>query len=180
VIPEDAPGVYMLVDLGLTRTGIYIVRDGYLRFSSTVNLGGNTLTKALARELKLSFDEADKLMQANGLTSDPNDPQSTQIARALMPTISAMQDEVNKHYMYWNTHTDNYGKQRPPIDQITLVGGLANLPGFPEYLEANLKTHVNMANVFVNVNPLEDYIPPIPYNYSLTYAPAIGLALLQS
>jgi type IV pilus assembly protein PilM len=174
VIPEGDQGTHMIVDFGKTRTGITIVRSGAVRFTSTVNLGGDTITRAIARNLKVDFDQAEQIKREKGVLTSGGEQD---VLLALMPTISALKDEVGKHYRYWNTHSDQFGKDRSQIDSIILCGGLANLGGLPEYLASNLKVEVRLANVFVNMNSFERYIPDVPFSKSLQYATTIGLAL---
>lgn len=174
VIPKGDNGTHMIVDIGKTRTGITIVSKGAVRFTSTVNLGGDTITRAIARNLKVDFEEAERIKIEEGALVGNGDEDAL---LALMPTISALKDEVGKHYRYWNTHSNQFGKDRMLIDSIVLCGGLANLAGLPEYLASNLKIDVRLANVFVNMNSFEHYIPDVSFSKSLQYATTIGLAL---
>ena len=174
VVPRGDKGTFMILDFGKTRTGITIVSREAVQFTSTVNVGGDTLTRAIARDFSISFDEAEKLKKEKGFLTGEGDQN---ILLALMPTVSALKSEVSKHYQYWNMHNDSFGKKRPKIDSILLCGGLANLSGFPDYLSSNLHADVRVANVFENVNSFENYIPDIPFKKSLQYATSIGLAL---
>ena len=58
-----------------------------------------------------------------------------------------------------------------------LGGGDSNLTGFAEYLATGLMAPVELANVMVNVNSLDRYVPEINFRDSLSYATAMGLAL---
>ncbi len=174
VVPKGDKGTFMILDFGKTRTGISIVSRETVQFTSTINVGGDTVTRALARDFSVSFDEAEKIKEEKGFLVGEGDQN---ILLALMPTVSALKSEVSKHYRYWNTHNDLFGKKCPKIDNILLCGGLANLSGFPDYLSSNLHADVRIANVFVNVNSFENYIPEIPFKESLQYATSIGLAL---
>ncbi len=174
IIPKGDKGTFMILDFGKTRTGITIARSEAVQFTSTINVGGDTLTQAITRVFSISFDEAEKLKKEKGFLTGTGDQN---ILLALMPTVSALKSEVSKHYQYWNMHNDSFGKKRPKIDSILLCGGLANLSGFPDYLSSNLHADVRVANVFENVNSFENYIPDIPFKKSLQYATSIGLAL---
>ena len=98
----------------------------------------------------------------------------------LMSTVSILKDEINKHYVYWNTHLDQDGEKRPKIEKVLLCGGDSNLAGFTDYLLSGLKTEIELANAMVNVNTFNHYIPEIEFSDSLSYATAIGLALRPS
>ncbi len=174
VVPKGDNGTFMILDFGKTRTGITIVNKGVVRFTSTVNVGGNTITRALARSFSISFDEAETLKKEKGFLIGEGDQN---ILLALMPTVSALKDEIGKHYRYWNIHKDSFGRKRPKIDHVLLCGGLANLSGLPEYLISNLHTSVQIANIFTNLNSFDNYIPNVDFKDSLQYATSIGLAL---
>lgn len=174
VVPKGDRGTFMILDFGKTRTGLTIVTEESVRFTTTVGVGGDTITRAIAKNLGISFQEAEKMKKEKGFLIGDGDKK---ILLALMPAISALKDEIGKHYQYWNTHTDQFGKKRPKIDMVFLCGGLANLAGLPEYLAPNLRVDVRQANVFTNINSFDSYIPTIPFNESLQYATSIGLAL---
>jgi len=175
VIPKGDKGTFMILDFGKTRTGVTISSREVVQFTSTLNIGGDTLTQAIARNFSISFDEAEKLKKKKSflVREDGN----RDLLLALLPTISALTGEVTKHYQYWNTHKDPFGKDHPKIDSILLCGGLSNLAGLSDYLSTNIHVDVSVANVFKNVNSFENYIPEINFEESLQYATSIGLAL---
>lgn len=174
IVPSGDNGTFMIVDFGKTRTGISIISEGFVQFTSTVSIGGGSLTDAIAKNLKISYDEAEKIKRERGtIQGDMN----ADLSLALMSTMSVMRDEINKHQSYWQEHADDYGKKRPVIQKIYLCGGDSNLAGFIEYLSSGLSSPVELANAMINVNTLEEYIPEISFNDSLRYATAIGLAL---
>lgn len=174
VIPFGDARSSMIVDFGKTRTGIAIVSRGGVEFSSTVPVGGIAITEAIAKNLGISFDEAEKVKREKGLLgADGNDG----LSLALSSMASILLDEIRKSYFYWQSHTDSYGRKRTGIEKIYLCGGDANIPGIAEYFATGLEAPVLLANVFVNVNPLTTYIPEINFSDSLRYATAIGLAL---
>ena len=177
VVPEDDDGTFMVLDFGKTRTGITIVNNGAVQFTSTIGIGGDMITRAVARNFSISFEEAERLKTEKGFLVGEGDEN---MLLALMPTVSALKDEVGKHYQYWNNHDDVFGKKRQKIDTLLLCGGLANFKGLPEYLASNIHTNVRVANIFGNINSFENYIPSISFEKSLQYATSIGLALSSS
>ncbi|MBI5078209.1 MAG: pilus assembly protein PilM [Candidatus Yonathbacteria bacterium] len=174
IVPEGDKNTFMIVDFGRTRTGITIVSEGVVRFTSSVLVGGGLLTDAIAKNLKVSYDEAEKIKQEKGISGNGI---NEDITLAFMSTISIMRDEVNKHQSYWQMHTDDYGKKRPEIQKIYLCGGDSSLPGLVGHLSSGLSSPVELSNVMINVNTLDEYIPEISFNDSLRFATALGLAL---
>lgn len=177
IIPRGDQGTYMIMDFGKTRTGISIVSEEIVVFTSTINVGGLVLTKAIEKQFGITTEEAEKIKREQGFVKNKD---TQEMFLTLMSTISILKDEINKHYVYWNTHLDQDGKKRPKIEKVLLCGGDSNLAGFTDYLLSGLKAEIELANAMINVNTFSNYIPEIEFSDSLSYAIAIGLALRPS
>lgn len=164
----------MIVDFGKTRTSFVIVAEGLVRFSSTVAIAGEDLDKALVKTLNISFSRAEELKKKKGLVMDEN---NKEVYNALLPVVSAVSDEIQRHILFWNSHAEHVHKSSPNISKIILTGGDANLIGIEARLSQNLSLPVMLGNSWLNVAPFEEYIPEISFNQSLTFSAAIGLAL---
>lgn len=174
VVPYGDKQAYMIVDFGKTRTGIAIVVNEAVQFTATISIGGGTLTDAISKNLHVSYEEAEKIKREKGVLGGVA---NEDFSLAIMSTISILRDELVRHHSYWSAHDDEFNKARPIIQKIFLCGGDSNLAGFIDYLAAGLPVPVTLANVMINVNSLEQYVPEISFNDSLRYATAIGLAL---
>ncbi|MBU3969046.1 pilus assembly protein PilM [Patescibacteria group bacterium] len=174
VVPSGDSGTYMIIDIGRTRTGISIVSEGFLRYTSTVSLGGDSLITAIQKQMGVSFEEADKIKQKFGFIKNEK---NTELYKSLTITMSALEEEINKRYSYWSERSENVNKNRKKIQKIILCGGNANIPGFKEYLSLRIKTPVEVANIWANAFSFDDYIPEISFNYSSGYASVVGLVL---
>lgn len=174
VLPFGEKKTHMIVDFGETRTGLSVVSDGVVMFTSTLDIGGHTLNSAIEKTFKVSPDEAERMKKEYGLVKNSGDKE---FFFTLMHPISILKDEINKHFIYWHTHPVPGEKKRKKIEAITLCGGDSNLIGLADYLSASLKVPVKVANVWNNVNSFDNYIPEINLKNSLRYATAIGLVL---
>lgn len=174
LIPRSDSGCHMVVDFGQQRTGLSIVDRGVVQFASTVDVGGNILTNAIQRQFNVSFEEAEQIKREGTFVGHG---EHREFFSTLMNSISALSEEMNKHYVYWHTHTDKKGRKATPIQKIILAGGDANLQGLHDHLSLTLKTKVELGNVWVNAFSLDQYVPPIPFAASLSYATAVGLGL---
>ncbi len=172
VIPHSDKGTYMVMDFGKNRSGIYIMSEGVTRFTSTVEIGSESLTKIIKNVLGVSGAEVEKIKNERGLSKSKD---NQELFSALLETVSVFRDEINKHYIYWHDYEQSGGDKN--IEKIILSGGGANLLGLPEYLSASLRVPVEVGNPWVNVNTFENYVPPVTKNRSLGYATATGLAL---
>ncbi len=174
VIPNNHSGTYMIVDFGKMRTGIAIVSEEVLRFTSTVAVGGNILTRAVQKHFGVTKEEADEIKNEKGFARYK---ENTELLETLVTTVSILRDEISRHYTYWNTHQGENERQHQKIDKIILCGGSANLAGLSEYIASNMNVVVDVANVWANTFSLNDVIPDIEQPHSLAFATTIGLAL---
>lgn len=174
VIPKDDVCTCIIVDFGKTRTGLAIVNKGTLSFTSTLEVEGQALTDAVVKYRSVSPLIAKRIKNEEGLMGNK---ENKELLVSMMGVVELLKEEIHKHYRYWHTRRDEDGKLVDKIEKIILCGGDANLKGLPEYLSNALKIKVERGNVWTNAFSFKDVIPDIDYNSSLSYAPAIGLAL---
>jgi len=173
VVPNGNTDTVMIIDFGRTRTGISVVVGDSVRFTSTVDIGSNMVTKAVEKHFSVNTEKAEKIKNEMGLTKKKSDEE---FSLAVMSTVSILRDEINKLYIYWHTHRDDIDDTQN-IKKIILCGGGSNLKGLTEYLSSSLRISVEVANPWNNVNSFDNFIPNIPLNSALGYSSVIGLAL---
>jgi type IV pilus assembly protein PilM len=173
VIPQSFNDVAMLVDFGKTRTGVGIVSNGSLLYTSTIDIGGGQLSQVLRRELgDLPEKELTHIKNTQGLIGGLDD---TKVYDALISTVSVIKDEIAMRMQYWHQKDKNRSARR--IKKIFVGGGSANLRGLPEYLTEVLGVGCVRSNVWTNTFDTREIVPPIEKRVSYGYATAIGLAL---
>lgn len=177
VVKSGDANTYMIVDYGNTRTGLSFVVDGIVRFASSVDLGSSMQDKELARALSIDIKTVEELKKKNGLLKSNKDEAFFQ---AILSETALLRDEINKHFIFWHTHKDEFGNIRPPVDKILLCGGNANLIGLPEYLSASLRISVIHADPWINITDRTTYIPELERGAALSYPTAIGLSLADN
>lgn len=170
----DEP-ITLSVDFGRARTGFAVLKKGIPIFTSTVEVGGEPMTRSLMEKLSLSPEDVqifknDQGLLAEGGTKSPG-------VEALVGTASALSDEIAKHYHYWDTRRNDKGEHMTPVGRVLIVGGTANLKGLADYVAGRIQAPTELPNVWQNVCSFDEYIPPIDRWESLRYATAIGLAL---
>ena len=174
VVKKGDMSAYMIVDFGEKRTGIFIVSGGLVVFTSTLDIGGFTLNTMLQKTFNISAEQANKLKVEYGLQRNM---ENKEVFPVLLNSVSILRDEIAKHFMYWQTHKDELGKENPPIKKIILCGGDSNLIGLSEYLSTSMKTPVEMANVWINTENSENQVPTMNSKRALSFAASLGLAL---
>jgi type IV pilus assembly protein PilM len=164
----------MIVNFAKKYTGISIVSGGIVISTSTIDVGGDMLTNMIKEKFKISFEDAEKMKKEYGLRKDR---ENTGIFTILLDGVSILYDEIQRHLLYWHTHKDEEDRKSPVIEKLIFCGGGSNLKGLSEYFSINLKTKVEIANVWVNILDTEKYVPEINFEESLGFASALGLAL---
>ena len=173
VIPTEDKEPTMIVDFGDTRTGVSIVHDGRVFFTTTLDMGGATLTDTIAKNFSFSIEKAEEMKRSYGLGGLSN---IDDIFPVILNGISVLKDELNKQYEYWKSH-DDLGIKHGEIKRIILCGGDSNLTGLSDYLEASMKIKVSHANAWGNISEMKISIPSMSFEESLSYVTVLGLAL---
>lgn len=171
--PCGDTGTYLTIDFGRTTTKLAVIEAGLPLFGTTLDIGGHALTLAVQKHFGVTEEEAKKVKLEHGIAVGVSEKDS-EFATSIMPTLSALRDELKSRIHYWKNHELS---QNEPIEKALLVGGNSSLKGLPEYLTAALEIPVVRGNVFANLASPEVVMPPFEFEQSLGYATAIGLAL---
>ncbi|MDZ4227206.1 MAG: pilus assembly protein PilM, partial [Patescibacteria group bacterium] len=176
-VSDDTPSepVTLMVDFGRARSGFAVLKRNIPIFTSTVDVGGDAITKVLAEKLSLKGEEIERFKNEQGLTA--KDAAHAEVRETIVATASALADEIARHYHYWDTRRNEHGERVTPVGRILLVGGGANLMGLSDYIAGRIQAPTEIGEVWRHVCDFDSHIPPIDYVHSLQYATAIGLAL---
>lgn len=170
-----APDAQIILDMGRTRTSFIIVASGAIVFTSTIGIGGQVLEKDIAIGLGVSKEEAMRIKKEIGLSKTSHEGK---LYTALMPSLIAITDELNRTIAYYNNHVTHAHGASDSIQRIILSGGDAGLYGLDTYLAVATRVSVILADPFtVLYERGEGGIPAMPHHQALAYAAAMGLAL---
>lgn len=172
-LPKASRGTHLIVDFGKTRTGVGIVHNGVLMYTSTIDVGGKELSSALIKQFgKKEESELTEIKNTKGLVREKG---NEQVYEALILAISVIREELARRIDYW--HGRDVENEDRFIDSIVLCGGSVNLRGLPEHFSEAFSIKVERASVWQNAFDVSEYAPPIDLKHSYGYATAIGLAL---
>jgi len=174
VIKKGDLGTYMIVDFGEKRTGIFIISQGVVMFTFTLDVGGVILTNIIQKNFNVSLQEAEDMKKDYSLQKKEV---NKEVFAMLVESVSVLRDEIEKHFLYWHTHRDEEGKNNPPIQKIILCGGASTLVGLADYLSVSLKHKVENTNAWINILDIKKEVPEINFKQTFSFATAIGLAL---
>lgn len=162
----------IIVDIGRSEASFSISVNGTVTFTASLDIGGDQFTRAIARGMDISFQEAEHLKHVYGFRDLS---ECAVVYKALEPHMQAFKEAINRHFVYWQMHA-SVGDVND-VSRIILVGGNANMPGLPEYLSAALEVRVEVGNVWTNMFSFNEYIPNMHRKASLEFATAAGLAM---
>jgi len=174
----------LIIDLGATRSSFIIFAGKSVRFTTSIPVSGIHFTELIAKNLKISFEKAEKLKIIHGLKEGLKiklgekttlEKVKGKIFEALIPALVDLVQQIKKYIDYYQAHAylsglPSNGKR---IHKVILSGGGANLKGLKEFLELELKIPVEIGNPWINVGEIKNF----PKEKSLSFTTAIGLAL---
>src|SRR5438445_603821 len=132
---EDAKGkrnCIVALDIGTDSSNLVITDGARIIWQRPIPLGGNHFTRALTKDLKLTFAKAEHLKR-NAVKS----PDLKKILAALKPVLNDFVSEVQRSLGYFtNTHRD------ATIQYMIGLGNAFRLPGLQQYLSEKLQLEV--------------------------------------
>lgn len=176
VVPKDSESAVMIIDIGKSRTGIFIVDAGTVVYTSTLQVGGDHLTEAIAEATDRSIEEAETYKQEQGFVRNSKRRDEFQ---ALHEAADTFVDEAVRRFRYWHSNPTEVVRQSGQIEKVLLVGGNASVPGLADHISAELDVPVAVGDVWKNAFDINEHVPAVDFRHSLTYTAAIGLALSE-
>jgi len=158
----------MVIDLGASRSGLFVAEKNHIAFNLSLNVSGEDITNALMKGLQLDKQAAEQLKINNGLISSEN----TSGGQILKPLMEKFNSEILAALEFYKTHFSAEHK----ITKLLLTGSGANLKGLPEFISAGTGLNTEIAKPDLNIVQTKVKIPP---EKLLSYTTAIGLALRQ-
>ncbi len=162
---ERAP--VMIVDMGASSVKIYIIDNGILLSSHTINRGGQDISFSISKGLGIPFDHAEHLKRSLGKTNVAEEEKIKEL-------VSIHQEYIVSEL---KTVLTVFQKNRnETIAKIILTGGSSNLDGIVDKIQKSFSCEVQVSDPFSKLEA------PVSLQETLkitgtTFATAIGLAL---
>lgn len=162
---ERAP--VMIVDIGAASIKIYIIENGMLLSSHTINRGGQDMSFSISKGLGIPFDRAEQLKRSLG--------------KANVAEEAKIRELINMHEEYIISETKTVlsmfqKTKNVTVSKIILTGGGCALDGFQDKMKQNFSCEIELALPFSKLESpisLQDTLK----NTGTTFSTAIGLAL---
>lgn len=161
----------LILDLGSNSTDLIIYYNNSVRVTGSIQFGGDSFTTAIASALAVTDKQAHIIKTKYGLDKSKK---QVEIVKTLEPSITHLIAEAKKIIRYFEDRND---KDKKTVEQIIILGGGANLPGFSTYLTNALRIPTRLCSSWQNLS-FGKLQPPHQIETTM-YATASGLALIN-
>ena len=162
----DSKDSVVLLDIGADNTDL-IITDGTRIWQRNVPIGGNHFTRALTKELKLTFAKAEHLKR--NATKAP-DPRS--IFTAMRGVFNDFASEINRSIGFYSSVN-----RTSKVSKVIGLGNGFKLPGLQKFLQQNLSSEVEKLDAFGRMEGDDVKGQPVFQDNLPSFAVAYGLAV---
>ncbi|MEX0585700.1 MAG: type IV pilus assembly protein PilM, partial [Pirellulales bacterium] len=166
-VDADAHDEYIIMlDMGCDNTAL-LVSNGRKIWVRNVPLGGNHFTRALTKEMKLSFAKAEHLKCNATKAPDPR-----AVFQALRPVFNDYAAEIQRSIGFFSSVN-----RQARISKVIGLGNGFKLAGLQKFLQQNLQYEVERPETFKGVSGDAVLNSPLFADNLLSFGVSYGLAL---
>ncbi|MEA3249687.1 MAG: type IV pilus assembly protein PilM [Patescibacteria group bacterium] len=164
----------MLVDIGASRTNIIIVENGIPYVTRSVDMGGVSLTRAMAKTLSMDLKGAEEMKTdiKSVSTLYPGEGMPKIFEKTMAPMVTELQYSINLY-----TGQAAEGEEKG-VEKIILTGGTAALPALAGYFSGQLNMKVYVGDPWARVAYPGD-LRPVLDEIGTRFSVAVGLAMSE-
>lgn len=157
-----------LLEIGESRSSLVIYDKNTIQFTASISFSHDLITTALVQGLKITRDEASKLLGQQGLQYDKKQPKYIKIIDKQLEELTV---ELKKAFSFYHDHftTSN------PITHVTMSGTLSDLANLSSVLSQKIKISARPGNAWKNITSAKVSIAQSAQGTAQTIA--LGLAL---
>ncbi len=168
IVPPNNKKTSVVLDIGRSRTGISIIKNQVVRYTTTISFGGDSIVNMLAKSRGITVAEAEEVKQTVGFNMDKYSESEQQELNEFM---SSLIQEITLRENYWATQSGE------GLDEVLLVGGNASTPNLANYLQSKTQKIVRIPDIWANIFSNKNKERPVSINESLGYAAVVGLSI---
>jgi type IV pilus assembly protein PilM len=156
------------LDIGADSSNLIVTDGRRIIWQRPIPLGGNHFTRALTKDLKLTFAKAEHLKR----NATKSGPELKKILTSLKPVLNDFAGEVQRSLGYFtNTHRD------AQIEYMVGLGSAFRLPGLQRFLAEKLQLDVRKLQKLERLGGEGVISAPAFTENVLSFAVAYGLAI---
>lgn len=175
---DGAGDAVVFVDLGAETSDIVITEGGQLRLTRNINIGGDSLTRAVASRLEMEFQSAEQLKEEKGtvlLEGEPlpDDRTILSLHDVMLPILGDLATEIRRSLDYFQTRW-----RESRVGRVVISGGTARLSNLDRFLSLELGVETVVGDPFLQVEVAERVLPAARRReVAPGMATAVGLAM---
>jgi type IV pilus assembly protein PilM len=135
--PDNPPASTVIVSIGVDSTDL-VVTNGLRLWQRSMPIGGNSFTKALVSEMKLTFAKAEHLKRNAVRAEDPK-----AVFRAMRPVFNDFASDLQRSLNYFSS-----SDRTATIGKVYLLGNAAKLRGLGDFIAKQLQLDVHRLEKF--------------------------------
>ncbi len=174
----DADGCTILLDIGSRTTNLLFCEPGKI-FPRRLNIGGSSITTAIAKDFGCSFAEADARKVQDGFVSlggtyaEPDDAEIARISKITRNQMTRLHQEIARSITFYRSE---HGGSQPV--RVLIAGGTSSLPYIREFFQEKFPgMEVDYFNPLRNVAVSDDANTDSLAHATHTLGELVGLAL---
>jgi type IV pilus assembly protein PilM len=156
----------MIIDTSAVTTDIIIIEKGIPALNRSIDVGGITISRAIANSLNIDFRRAEQFKRDIGMSG------SSKIPKVIESILKPVLDEMSYSLRLYQDQSEK------KVEQVILSGGSAYLPNLAEYFSQQLDIRVIIGNPWARVSYADELKPALD-EVAPRFAVAVGLALRQ-
>ncbi len=165
-LPRTEDGSVVLLDVGADNTDL-IITDGVRIWQRNVPIGGNHFTRALTKELKLTFAKAEHLKRNATKAPDPR-----AVFTAMRGVFNDFSSEISRSIGFYSSVN-----RQAKIAKIVGLGNGFKLPGLQKFLQQNLNYEVEKLENYPHLVGEEVTAAPQFQENLMSFAVTYGLGV---
>src|SRR5206468_9110922 len=151
----DITGCSLLVDIGARTTNLVFIEPGRV-FMRSVPIGGSSITAAVAKEFRETFDAAefrkkrDAFVSLGGSYAEPPDPEIARVSKIARSTMTRLHAELMRSITSYRAQQQGSAPER-----VFLAGGSSGMAYMREFFNEKLRVPVEFFNPLRNIATAE-------------------------
>jgi type IV pilus assembly protein PilM len=163
---SNPPPSKVVLSLGTDTTDL-VITDGFRVWQRSIPIGGNHFTKALTKELKLTFAKAEHLKRNAMKAENPK-----LVFQAMRPVFSDLVAEIQRSIGFFTSNN-----RTAKLGSVIALGNPMKLPGLQRFLAQNLDQEVVSLEQFAALVGGSITAAPQFKENQLTFGVAYGLCV---
>lgn len=160
----------LVIDMGAAATKLYIVEEGIIRVSHSINRGSQDITLAISQSLGITPTEAEKIKRQQGLAIEIGGVSNKELSDTGSTIISFIFSEVNRVLFAYQK------RKQQSVRRVILSGGGAALKGLLPVAKEAFGVDVQIGNPFKHIET-PAFLENVLKDAGPQFTVALGLAL---